>query len=82
MGYSLRNERYRYTEWELGNEGHELYDYEKDPREVHNVAADPATCADRRQMFYWRRDMWGSFPGKKDRWSSGRSTPATLAAII
>jgi iduronate 2-sulfatase len=42
MGYSLRNERYRYTEWELGNEGDELYDYEKDPREVHNVAADPA----------------------------------------
>jgi len=50
MGYSLRNERYRYTEWELGNEGDELYDYEKDPREVHNVAADPATSGIKAQL--------------------------------
>ncbi len=41
MGYSLRTERYRYTEWEFGAEGRELYDYEKDPREVHNVVNDP-----------------------------------------
>ena len=38
MGYSMRTERYRYTEWEFGAEGAELYDYEKDPREVHNIA--------------------------------------------
>ena len=50
MGYSLRNERYRYTEWELGNEGDELYDYEKDPREVHNVAAEPATSGVKAQL--------------------------------
>lgn len=50
MGYSLRNERYRYTEWELGNEGEELYDYEKYPREVHNGAADPATSGIKAQL--------------------------------
>jgi arylsulfatase A-like enzyme len=39
MGYSIRTERYRYTTW--GPEGEELYDYDNDPREVHNLAADP-----------------------------------------
>jgi len=42
MGYSLRTERYRYTEWEFGEEGAELYDYQKDPREVRNLAAESA----------------------------------------
>ena len=44
MGYSLRTERYRYTEWDFGAEGAELYDYEKDPREVRNIADDPAAA--------------------------------------
>ena len=43
MGYSIRTERYRYNFWNQGSEGEELYDYEKDPREVHNAASDPAT---------------------------------------
>jgi iduronate 2-sulfatase len=50
MGYSMRTERYRYTEWEFGAEGAELYDYEKDPREVHNLAADPASESLRTQL--------------------------------
>ena len=41
MGYSLRDERYRYTEWDEGRAGIELYDYEEDPRELRNVAAEP-----------------------------------------
>jgi uncharacterized sulfatase len=41
-GYSLRTERYRYTAWGPdGSLGEEMYDYEKDPREVQNVAAAP-----------------------------------------
>ncbi len=44
MGYSLRTERYRYSFWTEGTEGEELYDYEKDPRELRNLAADPASA--------------------------------------
>lgn len=39
-GYSIRNERYRYTMWGDGKYGEELYDYEVDPREMKNGAAD------------------------------------------
>jgi iduronate 2-sulfatase len=44
MGYSVRTDRYRYTEWvQLGKEpvGIELYDHYKDPAENVNVAAAP-----------------------------------------
>ncbi len=44
MGYSMRTERYRYTEWEFGAEGAELYDYERDQREVYNIIDDPAAA--------------------------------------
>ncbi len=37
MGYSLRTERYRYTEWLGGDEGVELYDYQADPKEMQNL---------------------------------------------
>jgi uncharacterized sulfatase len=40
-GYSLRTERYRYTEWEGGRRGVQLYEYETDPKEEKNLAADP-----------------------------------------
>jgi iduronate 2-sulfatase len=41
MGRSVRSERYRYTEWDEGREGSELYDHENDPHEFRNLAADP-----------------------------------------
>ncbi|MGH9721777.1 MAG: sulfatase/phosphatase domain-containing protein, partial [Bryobacteraceae bacterium] len=40
FGYSLRTERYRYTMWDAGREGEELYDYETDPREMKNLAKE------------------------------------------
>jgi uncharacterized sulfatase len=44
-GYSLRTERHRYTMWDGGREGEELYDYGSDPRELKNLAtADSATA--------------------------------------
>jgi uncharacterized sulfatase len=41
MGYSVRTERWRYTEWAGGTRGSELYDHDADPKERRNLAADP-----------------------------------------
>jgi uncharacterized sulfatase len=38
MGYSVRTDKWRYTEWEDGKRGVELYDEIKDPAEMHNLA--------------------------------------------
>jgi iduronate 2-sulfatase len=40
MGYSVRTERWRYTEWSGGKEGAELYDHQKDPNEWKNLIKD------------------------------------------
>ena len=40
-GYSLRTQRWRYTEWDEGRAGKELYDHDSDPRELHNLADQP-----------------------------------------
>ncbi len=42
FGYSLRTPRWRYTEWDEGKQGRELYDHESDKRELKNLASDPA----------------------------------------
>jgi uncharacterized sulfatase len=44
MGYSVRTERWRYTEWDGGKAGSELYDHDKDPHEWHNLADDPSAA--------------------------------------
>ncbi len=41
MGYSVRTELWRYTEWDEGRKGAELYDELNDPRELKNLANDP-----------------------------------------
>jgi uncharacterized sulfatase len=40
-GFSVRTEHYRYTEWDNGKRGVELYDHENDPHEFTNLAANP-----------------------------------------
>ena len=62
MGYSIRTERYRYTEWHDNNYrsydaysndniiGVELYDYEKDPLETRNLVKDPTYATAREQL--------------------------------
>jgi uncharacterized sulfatase len=39
-GHSVRTDRWRYTEWDFGARGQELYDQELDPQEVKNLAND------------------------------------------
>ena len=40
QGYSIRTARYRYTEWNGGKAGEELYDHQKDPHENKNLAGN------------------------------------------
>ena len=42
MGRTVRTEKWRYTEWDDGKRGRELYDYESDPAERTNLANNPA----------------------------------------
>lgn len=44
-GHSVRTERWRYTEWDGGKLGVELYDHTSDPGEMKNLAADPKLAA-------------------------------------
>jgi iduronate 2-sulfatase len=44
-GYSVRTDRWRYTEWADGSAGTQLYDMSTDPGEATNLAADPAHAA-------------------------------------
>jgi arylsulfatase A-like enzyme len=49
-GYSLRTDRYRYTEWDGGKQGVELYDHENDPHEFTNLAKDPKHAETAKQL--------------------------------
>jgi len=40
FGKSVKNEQWRYVEWDDGNQGVELYDQNNDPLEYHNLAED------------------------------------------
>jgi uncharacterized sulfatase len=39
-GYSIRTARWRYTLWDNGRRGEQLFDLEADPREGKNLASD------------------------------------------
>ena len=63
FGYSLSMPRYRYTEWDDGRAGRELYDQQADPRELTNLAELPehaATVGDLSRRL--REAIAGTFP--------------------
>jgi uncharacterized sulfatase len=50
MGRSVRTERWRYTEWDEGRAGAELYDHQADPQERNNLAGDSEWAAVQLQL--------------------------------
>lgn len=42
LGRAVRTDRWRYAEWDEGRAGSMLFDHARDPRELKNLAADPA----------------------------------------
>ena len=58
-GHSVRTPKWRYTEWgDHGSEGIELYDEEKDPGEMKNLAADPKNAATIAELKALVRKNW------------------------
>ncbi len=70
LGYTLRTQRWRYTEWDQGKQGRELYDHDRDPKELTNLADDPAQAATLKELSAQLRDaVRSTFP------ASGRMPP-------
>jgi uncharacterized sulfatase len=50
LGRSVRNERWRYTEWDDGRRGAALFDHDHDPSEMRNLAQSTAHASVVEQM--------------------------------
>jgi iduronate 2-sulfatase len=63
LGKSIRTEEWRYTEWDEGRQGLELYDKNSDPRENRNLAGDPKYAAVRARLRDLLHSGWrGALP--------------------
>jgi iduronate 2-sulfatase len=63
FGYTLRTQRWRYTEWDEGKQGRELYDHDADPREIANLAGVAARAATVKELSaQLRAAVAGTFP--------------------
>ena len=71
-GYSVRTERWRYTEWDDGKRGTQLYDHDADPHEFINLAGDAKYAKISEEMRSLVRKNWpqrvqgGEAPAKKN----------------
>ncbi|MBI3881633.1 MAG: sulfatase [Verrucomicrobia bacterium] len=68
-GHSVRTERYRYTEWDGGKQGTQLYDYDTDPQEFHNLANDPKHAGTVAELKALVQKNWANeyHPGTEDK---------------
>ena len=57
-GLSVRTERWRYSEWDGGKKGVELYDHDADPQEYYNLATQTQHAATVTEMKKLLRANW------------------------
>ena len=60
FGYSLRTPRWRYTEWDRGAAGRELYNHDNDPRELTNLVENDEHRAAREELAVALKDAVAS----------------------
>jgi iduronate 2-sulfatase len=60
FGYSLRTPRWRYTEWDRGAAGRELYNHDNDPRELTNLVENDEHKAAREELAVALKDAVAS----------------------
>jgi len=82
MGYSMRTQRFRYTEWRDRKTGkvlaRELYDHQKDPQENINTVAQPEYKQDVQHLVQMLKSGWcGARPPEA---SGGRALPLPAAS--
>lgn len=75
-GYSVRTEKWRYTEWDNGKAGAELYDHDNDPAELKNVASEPQNASVVRTMKTFLDKNWPNRMTDKVEPPAGKSKTA------
>ena len=69
MGYSVRTENHRYTEWRENDTGKiinsELYNYLKDPLEMHNTASLKESQSEIAELSKLLLSVWPKLKTKK-----------------
>ena len=61
-GYSVRTDRFRFTLWDDGNAGRQLFDMQSDPLETQNLAEDPQHAEVVTELTQRLRDYAGNQP--------------------
>jgi iduronate 2-sulfatase len=77
MGYSVRTEHWRYTEWDGGAAGSELYDHLNDPHEYLNLAKDARyakSVADMKKLMPRTKPDEIPLPSRKKKEEQNKST--------
>ena len=50
MGYTIKTKHFRYTEWDGGIHGAELYDHRSDPKEITNLYSTTKYASERSRL--------------------------------
>ena len=75
-GYTVRTERWRYTEWDDGAKGRELYDQQADPHELTNLAEDPQSASTVTELHELVKKNW------PERIAGGKAQPGFREKLL